>query len=176
MAHDFGQFSGGYGPAWGGPNYGAGTYGSGYAGSGGYGTGWNNYAPPNPYGSNYPGGNWGNAGGTYGAGGNWSYWPGYGYGQPNYRQGAGPISDQHIEYQVNDALDSDPMTANTDINASVKDHVVTLAGTVRSRRAKMIADHIAWNGPGVDDVHNRIEVQGRRTAPADRGAATADSK
>ncbi|HZU11916.1 MAG TPA: BON domain-containing protein [Chloroflexota bacterium] len=111
-----------------------------------------------------PPGTWGNAAGSYGTGGSSGYWPGWGYGQPNFRQPQYHLSDQQIEQQISDALDSHPVTANADIDVAVQDHAVTLTGRVKGRQAKMLAEDIAWNSPGVDDVHNQVQVTGRRAA------------
>lgn len=168
-----------YGTGW--NNYaesfggGGGTGNFGYFGHGGFGT-------PNRYGNMEGGGFWngepagaygyepyvgtgaGNAAGSYGSGGSSGYWPGWGYGQPNYQQPQHHLSDRQIEQHVSDALDSSPVTTNADINVQVQDHAVTLTGQVKSRHAKMLADHIAWNSPGVNDVHNQIKVTGRSAA------------
>lgn len=83
-----------------------------------------------------------------------------GGGQQGTQTGAQP-SDEQIQRQIHQALDNNPTTANSNIQAEVKNGTVTLTGSVRNRQAKMAATSIAWNSNGVQDVHNNVQVQGR---------------
>ena len=73
------------------------------------------------------------------------------------------LSDSDIQNAVYDALDNDPAIPwNAEITATVKDHVVTLDGTVGNKAMKQAAGYEAWETPGVDDVHNNLQIEGRR--------------
>lgn len=115
------------------------------------------------------------------------YGPQYDYGrqggsQPGYEQspggpghgnrrfdedysGRGPRnysrSDERIKEDICDELSSDPGCNAEDIEIEVKDGMVTLSGTVPSRKMKHRAEDIADAARGVKDVDNRIRVTGR---------------
>ncbi len=97
---------------------------------------------------------------TYGS----SYPYGYGdtYGQYS---GYGPTSytraDDRITDDINDRLTWDPRIDATDINVSVSDGIVTLTGSVDSRRDKRIAEDIVDDVSGVWDVNNQLRVRNR---------------
>lgn len=147
-----GTGQGGYGSGFGeAPAYGAGDF-QNFWGGQGY-----------PWGGPYPA----NLGTGYGPefGGGWATWSGqvgqnFGPGQTGIPEGS-ELSDQEIERLINRALDNDPLTQNTDIMVKINQHVVTLTGTVRGKHAKMRAGDIAWRAPGVDDVHNQVQIKGR---------------
>jgi osmotically-inducible protein OsmY len=81
-----------------------------------------------------------------------------GRGPKNWRR-----SDERIREMVNERLtDADDVDA-TDIEVTVQDAEVTLAGLVTSRREKRMAEDIAWSCAGVHDVHNRLRVGDRET-------------
>ena len=100
-----------------------------------------------------------------------------GYGQPeggpghgNRRfdedySGRGPRnysrSDERIKEDICDELSSDRQCDAEDIDIEVKDGMVTLSGTVPSRKMKHRAEDIADAARGVKDVDNRIRVTGR---------------
>ena len=98
---------------------------------------------------------------------------GYQYGQQHGQFGQhnqfgqegfyGHRNDDEIEREVYDRLDNEwQIPDNADIHAQVKEGVVTLTGQVRNRNAKMAAWNCAWQIPGVEDVHNNINIQSRR--------------
>jgi len=75
----------------------------------------------------------------------------------------GQRNDDEIEREVYDRLDNEwQIPDNADIHAQVKDGVVTLTGQVRNRNAKIAAWNCVWQVPGVEDVHNNINIQSRR--------------
>lgn len=84
----------------------------------------------------------------------------HGQQQQGQQQGQN-LSDQQIEQNVNNALDNNSTIANSDIQAKVSNHTVTLTGTVKGKQAKQTADQVAWNCPGVNDVQNNIQVKSR---------------
>ncbi|HLU07300.1 MAG TPA: BON domain-containing protein [Woeseiaceae bacterium] len=112
-----------------------------------------------------------------------------GYGQPeggpghgNRRfdedySGRGPRnysrSDERIKEDICDELSSDRQCNAEDIEIEVKDGMVTLSGTVPSRKMKHRAEDIADAARGVKDVDNRIRVTGR---VGTRGSSTGDDE
>lgn len=87
-----------------------------------------------------------------------------GYGvHPGQQKFYGHRNDDEIEREVYDRLDNEwQIPDNAEIHAHVKDGVVSLTGTVRNRTAKMAAWNCVWQVPGVEDVHNNINIQSRR--------------
>ena len=79
-----------------------------------------------------------------------------GRGPRNYSR-----SDERIKEDICDELSSDPQCNAEDIEIEVKDGMVTLSGTVPSRKMKHRAEDIADAARGVKDVDNRIRVTGR---------------
>jgi hypothetical protein len=79
-----------------------------------------------------------------------------GRGPRNYSR-----SDERIKEDICDELSSDPQCNAEDIEIEVKDGMVTLSGTVPSRKMKHRAEDIADAARGVNDVDNRIRVTGR---------------
>ncbi|TAK31734.1 MAG: BON domain-containing protein [Chloroflexota bacterium] len=102
------------------------------------------------------------------------YWtPGYGWGYPGPTYGGtytgyftstyGMASDDQIRGLVYDAIDADPtIPPGVEINVDVKDGIVTLSGTVPSKRIKHSVGDTAWYLPAVTDVNNNIQVTPRR--------------
>lgn len=115
----------------------------------------------------------------------WGYGPGYGFGgwglgglrtwggtySPQFIS-TGVPTDEEIEEMVYDAIDSDPLIPyDADIDVEVSAGEVTLSGAVPNKRIKHSAGDDTWWVPGVTDLHNNIEVTGRRrsrTAPAEK--------
>jgi hypothetical protein len=111
-------------------------------------------------------------------------WFGYGYGYGPYGMGwglgglrtwggtyspqftaTGLPTDEEIVEMVYDAIDDDPLIPyDADIDVKCDAGEVTLTGTVPNKRMKHAAGDDAWWVPGVVDVHNQINVSGRRRA------------
>jgi hypothetical protein len=139
--------------------YGPGYFGGGFGPVflGGVGTGYHEqgYRPQYGPGRHFTG---------YGEGGYGSGTFGGGYGSSSfmgYSQAGHETSDEALENRVADALDTNPMTGNADIDVSSQHGVVTLTGVVQSKHIKRLADHLAWSVPGVHDVQNQLRVKGR---------------
>jgi len=122
----------------------------GYVGEGVYGQNWagRNFGQSSLSAYNYtPGSTYGHPYGMY-------------FGQPKFY---GHRNDDEIEREVYDRLDNEwQIPDNADIHVQVKEGVVSLTGTVRTRNAKMAAWNSVWQIPGVEDVHNNINIQSRR--------------
>lgn len=105
-----------------------------------------------------------------------SYNPGY-YGAV-YQAGRGythvaKLTDEEIQGRIYDAFDDDPqIPENAEIEVGVRDAVVTLTGTVRSRNTKRAAWDCAWSIPQVRDVNNNVRIVGRREQNRTAGAVT----
>jgi BON domain-containing protein len=78
----------------------------------------------------------------------------YGVGPKGYRR-----SDERILEEVSDRLMTHPDVDASDIEVRVEHGVITLAGTVPDRHQKRIAEFIADDIVGVDDVHNELSVR-----------------
>ena len=76
-----------------------------------------------------------------------------GLGPRNYRR-----SDERIRGDVCEALTDDPRVDAREIDVSVADEVVTLAGCVSSRAEKRRAEDVALRCRGVHDVLNALRV------------------
>jgi len=93
---------------------------------------------------------------------------GYGYGPGYYGYGPGFYteswpSDDQIRDMIYDSIDADPVVPfDTDVNVEVTGGVVTLTGTVPSKRIKHAIGDDAWWVPGVWDVNNNIQIAPRR--------------
>ncbi len=70
-------------------------------------------------------------------------------------------SDQRIEDDVNSRLAQHGHLNAANINTDVNNGVVTLNGSVDTRREKRLAEDIADSVPGVIDVHNNLKVTGK---------------
>jgi hypothetical protein len=84
-------------------------------------------------------------------------------------------SDERIREDVNDRLaqqyDFDP----SDVEVQVANGEVTLTGTVRSRHEKFIAEEIADDVSGVNEVHNQIRVRRDDLSQASGSSSTTTS-
>jgi hypothetical protein len=76
-----------------------------------------------------------------------------GKGPRNYRR-----SDARIQEDVNDRLSDHPFIDASDIEVTVTSGEVVLSGTVNDRRDKRMAEDIAENVSGVNNVENRLRV------------------
>ena len=89
-------------------------------------------------------------------------------------------SDDQIRDMILDAIDADTLVPfDSDINVEVAAGVVTLFGTVPSKRIKHAAGDDAWWVPGVSDINNELEIIGRRekvAAPGPEHAAVPTTK
>jgi hypothetical protein len=70
--------------------------------------------------------------------------------------------DPRIHEDVSDRLYVDHHLDASEIDVVVQDGRVVLEGRVDSPRARRIADDIAHAVPGVCEVHNHLQVSGRR--------------
>ncbi|MGQ9675150.1 MAG: BON domain-containing protein [Chloroflexota bacterium] len=87
---------------------------------------------------------------------------GPGFYAPGY-MGGGTPSDEQIKEMIYDSIDADPAVPfDSDISVDVTGGIVTLTGTVPSKRIKHAVGDDAWWVPGVWDVNNNIQVTGRR--------------
>jgi hypothetical protein len=78
----------------------------------------------------------------------------YGLGPKGYRR-----SDERIREDVSDRLMTHPDVDATDIEVHVAHGIITLTGSVADRHQKRIADFVAEDVVGVDDVHNQLTVR-----------------
>lgn len=78
-------------------------------------------------------------------------------------RGKGPRShrrtDDRILEDINERLCDNPYLDASDVEVSVKDGEVILAGTVDDRQAKRLAEDIGDAVPGVKNVENRLRVK-----------------
>lgn len=84
----------------------------------------------------------------------WTQGPYSGVGPRGYRR-----EDDRIRDDVNDRLMWHGYVDATDIQVNVDDGVVTLSGTVNTRREKRMAEDAAESVLGVDDVNNQIQIR-----------------
>lgn len=84
----------------------------------------------------------------------WYNGPYSGVGPRNYNR-----SDERIQDDVNDRLTWHGYLDARDIEVKVNDGLVTLDGSVDSRRAKRMAENIADNVSGVKDVNNNLSIR-----------------
>jgi BON domain len=78
----------------------------------------------------------------------------FGRGPKNYRR-----SDGRIREDICDRLTAHPDVDASDLEVSVSGGIITLLGTVESRHEKRIAELIADDTLGVDDVNNQLKVR-----------------
>lgn len=108
--------------------------------------------------------------------------PYHGYGDVNRQRergqffGRGPKgyrrSSERIREEVSDRLMISPDVDASDIEVRVENGVVTLSGTVEDRHQKRIAEYIAEDSAGVDDVNNEIRIRHGFWANASGESAT----
>ncbi len=79
--------------------------------------------------------------------------PETGHGPQGYHR-----SDERILDEINDRLMLHGQLDARDITTQVENGEVTFSGTVRSRRAKRMAEDVAESVPGVIDIHNELKV------------------
>ena len=84
----------------------------------------------------------------------WTQGPYSGIGPRGYRR-----ADDRIRDDVNDRLMWHGYVDATDIQVDVNDGVVTLSGTVNTRREKRMAEDAAESVSGVEDVNNQIQIR-----------------
>jgi hypothetical protein len=76
-----------------------------------------------------------------------------GRGPRGYRR-----SDERIREEVCDLLTDDPRIDASEVEVTVENGEVTLAGAVDSRMEKRCAEDLIEHIPGVKDVHNRLRT------------------
>lgn len=80
--------------------------------------------------------------------------PHAGRGPKGYRR-----SDDRIREDINDLLTADPNIDATEIEVRVASGIVTITGVVEDRAAKRLAEDLAEDVMGVDDVNNQLKVR-----------------
>ncbi|HEY2375064.1 MAG TPA: BON domain-containing protein [Gemmatimonadaceae bacterium] len=80
--------------------------------------------------------------------------PYVGVGPKGYRR-----TDERIHEEISDRLMMHPDVDASDIEVRVANGVVTLVGTTEDRHQKRIAEFIAEDVVGVDDVNNELKVR-----------------
>lgn len=89
--------------------------------------------------------------------------PGRANQQSGPHRGKGPRSytrsDARILEDINDYMCDNPYLDASEIDVEVKDGEVVLAGHVENRQSKRLAEDIAENVAGVNNVENRLRVQ-----------------
>jgi hypothetical protein len=78
----------------------------------------------------------------------------FGRGPKGYRR-----SSERMCEEINDRLMTHPDIDASDIEVRVDDGIVTLTGTVEDRHEKRLAEYIAEDSLGVDDVDNQLKVR-----------------
>jgi len=78
----------------------------------------------------------------------------FGRGPKGYRR-----SSERIREEISDRLMTHPDIDASDIEIRVGDGIVTLTGTVEDRHEKRLAEYIAEDALGVDDVDNQLKVR-----------------
>jgi hypothetical protein len=78
----------------------------------------------------------------------------FGRGPKGYRR-----SDERIREEISDRLMTHPDIDASDFEVHVENGVVILAGTVEDRHEKRLAELIAEDALGVNDVENRLKVR-----------------
>lgn len=68
-------------------------------------------------------------------------------------------SDERIREDISDRLMTHPDIDPSDIEVTVSNGVVTLSGTAEDRHEKRLAEYIAQDALGVDDVENQLKVR-----------------
>ena len=88
-----------------------------------------------------------------------------GKGPKGYRR-----SDERIQEELSDRLTADPQIDASELSVSVRQGEVILEGSVSERAMKRVAEDLAEEINGVQEVHNRLRVEKRRTGEIDSGA------
>jgi hypothetical protein len=78
----------------------------------------------------------------------------FGRGPKGYRR-----SDERIREEISDRLMTHPDIDASEIELAVRNGVVTMTGTVEDRHEKRLAEYIAEDALGVEDVENRLKVR-----------------
>lgn len=78
----------------------------------------------------------------------------FGRGPKGYRR-----SDERIKEEISDRLMAHPDVDASEIELSVLNGVVTFTGVVADRHQKRVAENIADDVLGVEDVDNRLEIR-----------------
>jgi hypothetical protein len=78
----------------------------------------------------------------------------FGRGPKGYRR-----SDERIKEEISERLTTHPDIDASDIDITVADGVVTLSGTVEDRHEKRLAEYIAEDALGINDIDNRLKVR-----------------
>jgi hypothetical protein len=78
-------------------------------------------------------------------------------------------SDERIREDISDDLTRHPEIDPSDIEVQVQDGEVTLSGTVESRQAKRLAEDLAEQCSGVQQVHNRLRVHSKQGQEGQQG-------
>jgi hypothetical protein len=76
-------------------------------------------------------------------------------GQPQ-----GPASDQDVEELLLDAIELIPSAGEVEVRC--ESGRVSLTGSVPNKRVKRDVGELAWAIPGINDVHNTLNIQNRR--------------
>ena len=76
-------------------------------------------------------------------------------------------TDTEIAHAVRNALEWDVLVPDRNIESTVSNGSVTLAGSVTSLRQRDDAERAVWNLAGVRGVHNQITVGAAKADPAD---------
>ena len=76
-----------------------------------------------------------------------------GRGPKNYRR-----SDERLRELVSERLEDHEAIDASDMEVEVRDGVVTLTGTIDSRRTKRLAEDVALITTGVRDVQNALKI------------------
>ena len=78
-------------------------------------------------------------------------------GQPQ-----GPASDQDVEELLYDAIELMPGAGEIEVRC--EGGRVSLTGSVPNKRVKRDVGELAWAIPGINDVHNTLNIVTRRRA------------
>lgn len=78
----------------------------------------------------------------------------FGRGPKDYRR-----SDERIREEICDRLTTHPDIDASDMEVRVANGIVTLSGTAEDRHEKRLAEYIAEDSLGIDDVDNRLKVR-----------------
>jgi hypothetical protein len=84
----------------------------------------------------------------------------YGKGPRNWRR-----SDEQLREEVCKVLTQDPHVDATDIDVTVEDGLVLLAGWVDSRQEKREAEDCLEHVLGIRDVRNELHLRNRKAPP-----------